>query len=321
MEDGEISYWLKTEEFEKGVNAFYLRTKNAMSGGRPQIIQDIDGREAKVYNPSLYLILSSESYPAYNKETGEECQISTYKYFTSFCLGFYEGEQYFTDNYAVTSDVLYGENSSKYIDTLRSNYFEIIHDNSFTGWVGIKDWCPEIVSNGKIKRFGYYSGIVSQVEELVNKHPAFFEGFIGYSKPLIINKKGINTIKPEPILVFEDLFLNPLHAEPCLSLLKKLTPPFVSEDNRWIGNSKGIFRLWVDILVLTKGRPIIKPEVSNTAIASIMMTKIIGLKLTASEMGKIYKRLPDEKIKKEMKVLLSQLSILSVNNTAESTES
>lgn len=195
--DGEEKYQLRIDKYEDASSTHYRIVKSSMLNGRAQTIEDINGRQAKVYNPSLYLMLSAQLYPAYNNETGEECEVSTYEYFTSYCEGFYEGEKYFIENFNVPLSSLYGENSGKYVDNLRANHFEVLHEKFINGWAGIKESFPIIVSHGIMAQFGYYSGIVSQVEALAEKHPSLFPGFISYIKSAPVHKTDTNKTKSQ----------------------------------------------------------------------------------------------------------------------------
>jgi len=108
---------------------------------------------------------------------------------------------------------------------------------------------------------------------------------------------------------FEDMFYNISNAEACLGVLKNLDKPSIDGDLNYIGKNKGIFPLWINILLKHSPKPLIKP-LSDLHYKEILNKKIKGLNLTkdASEFRKTYKRLLNYNVELQMKTLLSQLS-------------
>lgn len=108
---------------------------------------------------------------------------------------------------------------------------------------------------------------------------------------------------------FEELFINPNDAEPCLRILGELEKPAIDAANNYIGKAKGIFPLWIKILLGHKPRPLIKPF-SDQIYKEFLNKKVTGLNLTsdASEFRKNYKRLEYNKIEIDIKTILSQFS-------------
>ena len=108
---------------------------------------------------------------------------------------------------------------------------------------------------------------------------------------------------------FEELFYNPEHAEICLRILSELQPPVIDSINNYIGNLKGVFPLWVEVLKKHKPQPLIK-HFKNSVYKDLLNQKIKGLNLTkdASEFRKQYKRIENNKIDIDIKAILSQYS-------------
>lgn len=108
---------------------------------------------------------------------------------------------------------------------------------------------------------------------------------------------------------FEELFFNPEHAEPCLKILNELQPPVIDAINNFIGKSKGVFPMWINVLKNHKPTPLIR-HVRDIIYKDLLNEKIKGLNLSkdASEFRKQYKRLQRDNIYLDMKTLLSQYS-------------
>src|SRR5690606_34182885 len=118
-------------------------------------------------------------------------------------------------------------------------------------------------------------------------------------------------IKPEfKINTFEDLFKNPTDAEHALSSLRKLDPAYIDEENNYIGNNKGIFKIWINTLKNYKGGSLIKQTKSNRQLADILNSKINGLSIIPDMLGKgkYGKRLDTDTIERAIKYFFSQSS-------------
>lgn len=108
---------------------------------------------------------------------------------------------------------------------------------------------------------------------------------------------------------FEELFYNPNHAEICLTILREITPPVLDAKNNYIGKGKGIFPLWIKVLVNHKPQPLIK-HFKDSIYKDLLNKKIKDLNLTAdaSEFRKNYKRLENNNVELDIKTILSQYS-------------
>lgn len=120
------------------------------------------------------------------------------------------------------------------------------------------------------------------------------------------NKRKIEETKPNS---FEELFYDPKDAEPCLRLLGELTPPVIDAANNFIGKAKGVFPLWIKVLLNNKPQPLIK-HCKDIVYKDLLNQKIKGLNLSkdASEFRKDYKRLNNNKTELDIKTILSQYS-------------
>jgi len=138
-----------------------------------QIIKS-DTDTVKVYRPELALILTSRNLLVQNR--GTETNINGFDYLKTYIEAYKEGEQYFENEIKVSPNTLYGVNAEQYVRDIHFNFFHANHDG-VEGWGYVKTQCPLVLTHQAIKKHGYYSGIVSKVEEQVKKHPKLFATF------------------------------------------------------------------------------------------------------------------------------------------------
>lgn len=167
--------------FENGKVKYYIDRYKDMIDFHGSI-DVIDGNDtAKVYNPNLFSIFNASKHPFLNVETNESVLVDGGPYMSSYIQGFMEGEKYFIQKFGISRDTLYNSNSSKYVNDIHYHYFHAVIDN-YTGWVSVKKSFPFIIDHSLIRKMGYYSGIVSQVEQLVKEAPEIFEGFYSHDE-------------------------------------------------------------------------------------------------------------------------------------------
>lgn len=133
--------------------------------------------EVKIYNAVTAIILTTAELSVFNTDTQKKDTISGWEYLKTYAKAYKEGEQYFEAEYKVSPDTLYGVNAEQYVKDIHLNYFHIQHNDGFIGWGCVKKYCPYILTHNAIKKAGYYSGIVSKVEEQARKYPRLFATF------------------------------------------------------------------------------------------------------------------------------------------------
>lgn len=126
-------------------------------------------------------------------------------------------------------------------------------------------------------------------------------------KRKLIREKTINENKDQIPTNFEDIFLKPEMADNYLNVLNDIEPPLIDKTFNYIGNNKGFFPLWINILK-RKEPPIIK-YFHDIVYKNLLNQKINGLNLSkdASEFKKNYKRAEEKR--REIEVLISQVSL------------
>lgn len=198
------------------------------------LIVNSGNNSVKIFNPGLAVILTTEELPAENMDTNEETTINGWDYFKTFIEAYLEGEKYFETEIKVSPDTLYGVNAENYVRDIHMNYFHIRHSGIKEGWVYYKNNCPFILTHRAIKEFGYYSGILSKVEEQVRKYPQIFASFekcelnseareiknLNLEKPTIETKPNINKETANDVfIILQGYFDTSQHTE-LSSLLK-----------------------------------------------------------------------------------------------------
>lgn len=133
--------------------------------------------KVKVYTPELALIFTSRKLRAENMDTNKETLIDGFEYSPNYITSFKKGREYFNSKFAVQPNVIYGPNAEHYVNDIHLNYFHIENNDVNKGWHFVKKEYPFIITHKAISEFGYYSGIVSAVDEMVKKHPKQFQNF------------------------------------------------------------------------------------------------------------------------------------------------
>lgn len=127
------------------------------------------------------------------------------------------------------------------------------------------------------------------------------------TKRKLNREKTINKNKGQIPTNFQGIFLKPEMADNYLKVLNDIQPPIIDINYNYIGNNKGFFPLWIDIL--KRKSPKIIEHFPDIVYKNLLNQKVKGLNLSkdASEFKKHYKRA--EKKRWEIGVLISQVSL------------
>jgi len=137
----------------------------------------LGNHKVKVYTPELALIFVSKELPARNIDTGIATTINGWDYLKTYIEAYKEGEQYFENEFKVSPNTLYGANAGQYVSDIHSNFFHVKHTGVIEGWSYVKRNYLITITYQAVKEYGYYSGIVSKVEELIEKYHQLFVTF------------------------------------------------------------------------------------------------------------------------------------------------
>ncbi len=137
----------------------------------------------KIFTPELVFIFFFD-FSARNMETEEQTSLRRSEYFDSYVSGFDKGATYFKNEFHVSNDILYSP-ESKYVENLHFQYYHLENDDTHEGWQFVRKRYPTIVTHKEVMKYGFYSGIVSALYELMDKHPIPFKKF---AEPCDLNK-------------------------------------------------------------------------------------------------------------------------------------
>jgi len=143
--------------------------------------------------------------------------------------------------------------------------------------------------------------ILIEKYDILNKRP-----FLISKKLLqVSNKKISNNNLPK---TFNELFHDGNLVNPCIDILKELTPPFIDTDYNFIGTLKGIYCIWIDELT---NQGIMKRYTDRKIYASLIPTKIKGFSIDESMFGKIHKKAENHRI--DIKTRMSMIKLSQVS--------
>lgn len=171
-------FWLRTffEEQEQ-IKGEYKSFKREIENNGCFIVK-VATDTVKIYTPELAVIFGSSNIQARNLDLKTDTIINGIDFIKSFVEGFKEGENYFKTEFSIDAKTMYGQNSELYVKNIHLNFFHVLHsDQIYKGWNFVKINYPILITKAIIKKYGYYSGIVSSVEELIKKHPILFANF------------------------------------------------------------------------------------------------------------------------------------------------
>lgn len=174
--NSKLKYSLDNDFFEKA------REKHEFKSFQEQIKRngfngaDFNGYKIKVYTAELTYLLFVDNYEAYNNITAANEKVNRSKFFDIYYNGFLEGEKFFITKYNYSTNILYGANGSEFIAEIHNKY---LHNgkNLIQGWNYVKNSFPTTLTTDQIKEYGYYSGIVSKVDEMIKEHRSIFVKF------------------------------------------------------------------------------------------------------------------------------------------------
>lgn len=148
------------------------------------------------YNPQIAYILCNENLIVENLDSKEKISINGNIFTQTYVNSFIEGEKYFDSEYKVSPDTLYGDKADTYVNDLKEKYFHSKIKAVYSGWWYVKNTTFTSLSQKVINEIGYYSGIVSKVEEQAAKYPKLFENFFVNEHELF--KRNPNADKSQP---------------------------------------------------------------------------------------------------------------------------
>lgn len=180
MENGYDTPYILNRFWKRNtVPDFYLLAKDEIER-RGHISFNCDEENVNVYQPILAYIFKASRVSVRNMDTKEDIEIDGLPYLKTFIQGYKEGINYFEQDFKA----LYSPfDTDKLVAAIKSNYFDTrLEKEGKIGWEKVKKFVPANLNHKTIKEEGYFSGIVSRVEEIVSTHPQLFQDFYNTQK-------------------------------------------------------------------------------------------------------------------------------------------
>jgi hypothetical protein len=128
----------------------------------------------KCYSAGLAHLFSFTS-EVKNLDTNEIIPFDRKAYKRTFSESFNKGVEYFTNNFKVSASTIYSKESKALISDLLNHYYHKEILGHIEGWNGIRGIYHEVFTHTTIENIGYYSGILSKADELIEMYPNAFE--------------------------------------------------------------------------------------------------------------------------------------------------
>jgi hypothetical protein len=260
--------------------------------------------EAKIYTPELSYFLTSKAFSVLNLDEDKEEKINCLNYLNTYLDAFKKGEEYFDNEFKVNPSTLYGSNAEHYVKDIHQNYFHVKHAGLQSGWVFVKNKFPTIITHKEIDNYGYYSGIVSKVDEQVRKYTQLFANFDKCEH----NQKGNageDVIKNElkdlfTIENYEDYIDALVNCEPQLLKKKEGKYSFVGNEKK----QKTCVSSWFKYL---KSKGIVNQSINRKDIATILSACIENYSVAGSSVD-TYSEEYKDKFEKQLTQYLDSIN-------------
>lgn len=153
--------------------------------------------KVKIYSAELAYFFHARNFPARCEDTDELTTIKTIPYLETFVKGFHEGVEYFDQEFRVKVDTLYSTNNEAYVKDIHTNYYKNYHTKytlTLKGWQQIKGSYTFTLTHEVIKGYGFFSGIVSSVDDMKDTFSEIFKSWEGCGQAAAPQK----TVQPKP---------------------------------------------------------------------------------------------------------------------------
>ena len=159
-----------------------------------------DNSLIRIYTPHFAHIFNYPDFELCVGKSDTPIKILTYPLFIKFKEGYLEGIKYFNETYKVSPEVIYGLNSQQYERTLHQKYYHPVTGKITGEWVHYEKSYPIVFDNEILFNYGYYSGIISCIKDLIKQHPVIFQNFDKCAFSKEHKKDEIKLIPTDPTL-------------------------------------------------------------------------------------------------------------------------
>lgn len=148
------------------------------------------GNQVRFYTPELLLTLIDRNLGVQNRSNKEFLELNGLDFLDEYFKGYFEGRNDFDQRYSPLSNFTCPEKGGTYLEELQYNYYEKRFENGFVGYSHVKVSPPKVISKNVIFDYGFYSGLVSKVEDLVSDRYSLREYFQHPESPLKEKKRN-----------------------------------------------------------------------------------------------------------------------------------
>jgi hypothetical protein len=162
-------FFIDISFFDK--DPIYKLEKQRFGKGLSYTVKD-NGYVANVYVLELGKVLHSQAFPL----QGVTETLNGSKFIPIYVDAYKEGRAYFNSEFAVSVDTLY-RNPEDYLKNLHHCYYHAEPLKGQHGWRYYKSSYPFMIHEKAIREYGFYAGVIYEVEELKKRHPQLFSDF------------------------------------------------------------------------------------------------------------------------------------------------
>ena len=137
--------------------------------------------EVRVYSLDLvYLFSDNNPIEAYNRTAKETIYLNSIDLYKQFEEGYIYGKQQFENEYKLTTKEMISADKDNLFTILRDKYFNAKTTlvGAEGGWRKILNRSPISIKKGTLEKYGYYSGLLTGLYEMIDQAPTIFEGFL-----------------------------------------------------------------------------------------------------------------------------------------------
>lgn len=136
-----------------------------------------------IYTPELaYVLTLNQIIPTDNFDNGSKEVLDTIEFLDYFYEGFKNGLNAFQKEFELSPDIIYGRDISNYLEDLKFHCFKKNIKHYKQGWSFVRLHFPLTFQKELIIEYGYYSGLVRSIDELIEKKPSLFGGLLDAKK-------------------------------------------------------------------------------------------------------------------------------------------
>jgi hypothetical protein len=154
----------------------------------------------RIYTPHFAQIFNYPDYELCIGKSDKPVKVLTYPLYIKFKEGYLEGVKYFNETYKVSPDVIYGLHSQQYERTLHQKYYHPVSGKITGEWVHYEKSYPIVFNFEILFDYGYFSGIISCIKDLIKEHPVIFQNFDKCAFSNEHKKEEIKLIPTDPTL-------------------------------------------------------------------------------------------------------------------------